>query len=81
MKYLKLMAKRFKKALYHLSNWYFFILNTSITNKPNPLKRHLYTRFWLDKSYICNETLRIIQLFEHFPYSEENLKILKTENM
>ena len=78
MKYLKLMEKRFKEALYHTSNWYFFILNT---NKPNPLKRHLYTRFWLDKSYICNETLRITQLFEHSPYSEENLKILKTENM
>ena len=78
MKYLKLMAKRFKKVLYHTSNWYFFILNT---NKPNPLKRHLSTRFWLDKSYICNETLRITQLFEHSPYSEENLKILKTENM
>ena len=78
MKYLKLMAKRFKKALYHTSNWYFFILNT---NKPNPLKRHLYTRLWVDKSYSCNETLRITQLFEHSPYSEENLKILKTENM
>ena len=41
----------------------------------------MFTRFWLDKSYICNETLRIIQLFEDSSNSEENLKILKIENM
>ena len=80
MKYLKLMPKRFKKAFLFLHWLLFFILNTSITNKPNPSKRHLFTRFWLDKSYICNEKLLIIQLLKGTSNIEEKLKILKIEN-
>ena len=40
------------------------LLNTSIANKVNPSKQHWFTRFWLDKSYICNETLCIIQFLK-----------------
>ena len=59
MKYLKLMKERFKKVFY-LSSDLFFILNTSVTNKPNPSKRHLFARFWLDKRFICDNKHRII---------------------
>ena len=74
------MTKRFIKAFYLCSNCYNYIdfFNSLIINKPNTSKRHLSTRFWLDKNYICNETLRIIQLFEDSSSNEENLKILKT---
>ena len=82
MKYLKLMTKHFKKLFYISNNCYSsYWIYTSITKKPNPLKQHLFTRFWLDKSQICNKTLHIIQLFKNSPSSKENLKILKIENM
>ena len=74
-----MMAKPFKKAFY-LSSDSFFIRNSSTTNKPNPSKQHLFARFRLDKSYICNEKLRIIQLFEESGNSKEALKILENEN-
>ena len=61
MKYLKLMAKRFKRSFYLPSICYtlYWILQLLI----NPIHQsdiYLLTRPWLDKSYICNQTLRII---------------------
>ena len=78
-KYLKLMTVPFKKIFISPVN-IIFILNTSFTNKPNPPKRHWFTSFWLDKSYICKETLRIIQLVKDFSNSKKKKKIEKFEN-
>ena len=75
-KYLKLMAVRFKKISISPVN-FIFVLNTSFTNKPNPSKRHLFTSFWLDKSYICKEILLIIQLVKA---SSKKKKIENFEN-
>ena len=64
IKYIKVVAQCFKKAFFLSSNCYslYWILQLLI-NRIHQSDMY-YIRFWLDKSCICNKTLRLIQLFE-----------------
>ena len=47
---IKTDDKTFQKRVLSLRYLLFYILNTSINDKPNQSNRHLFTIFWLDKS-------------------------------